>query len=66
MKKKEVKFDFLICAIGFTKPSISNIVRTRAPKKTVTELSYAAYLGRKLTRAELALEVGLYYVRNGA
>ena len=32
----------------------------------VTQLSHAAYLGRELARAELALKQGLKYVQEGA
>ncbi len=34
--------------------------------KWVTELSHAAYLGRELTKAELALIDGFKYVQDGA
>ncbi len=32
----------------------------------VTELSHAAYLGRELTKAELALQHGFHYIQDGA
>lgn len=43
-----------------------DIYRTIIENRWVKELSHAAYLGRELTRAELALEGGLYYVQDGA
>jgi tetrahydromethanopterin S-methyltransferase subunit A len=47
-------------------PSARALYQTIIAQQWVSELSHAAYLGKELARAELALQLGFKYVQDGA